>query len=82
MDAQKEILDAIEIIVDKKLQNVAQIYRGVVKAVNTTVKQVVVLVNGEEHHMRYYGNTPTVNLSYPVFVPNNNMSLAFMISLA
>lgn len=82
MDAQKEILDAIEIIVDKKLQNVAQIYRGVVKAVNTTVKQVVVLVNGEEHHMRYYGDTPIANLSYPVFVPNNNMSLAFMISLA
>lgn len=82
MDAQKEILDAIEIIVDKKLQNVAQIYNGIVKAVNTPAKQVVVMLNGEDHNMRYYGNTPTVNLSYPVFVPNNNMSLAFMISLA
>lgn len=81
MDTAKEILDAIEIIVDRKMQNVAQIYRGIVKAVSTNDKLAVVLVNGEAHNMRYYGSTPTVNIAYPVFVPHGNMSLAFMISL-
>lgn len=81
MDTAKEILDAIEIIVDRKMQNVAQIYRGVVKAVSTNDNLAVVLVNGEVHNMRYYGSAPTVNIAYPVFVPHGNMSLAFMISL-
>lgn len=80
MGANNEILDAIEIIVDKKLKNVAQIYLGLVKAVSTSTKQVVAVVNSKEYHLRYYGDAPTVNLSYPVFVPNGNMSLAFMIS--
>lgn len=78
MDAQKEILDAIEIIVDKKLKDVAQIYRGVVKSVSGT--DCTISVNGEDYTMRYYGNPPATNLAYPVFVPYGNMSLAFIIS--
>lgn len=79
MDTAKEILDAIEIIVDRKMQNVAQIYRGIVKAVSTNDNLAVVLVNGEVHNMRYYGSAPTVNIAYPVFVPHGNMSTAFVI---
>ena len=79
MDTAKEILDAIEIIVDRKMQNIAQIYRGIVKAVSTNDNLAVVLVNGEVHNVRYYGFVPTVNIAYPVFVPHGNMSTAFVI---
>lgn len=75
-----EILDAIEIIVNKRLKNTAQIHLAVVTAVSDTGKKVTITNNGVTSTIRYYGSTPVVNMSYPIFVPNGDMSLAFMIS--
>ena len=78
---QKEILDAIDIIVDKKMKQYStQILFGVVKSVGND-NSCVVNVNTIGYNIRYYGNTPpTLNRKYPVFVPSSGMSQAFIIT--
>ena len=79
MDVANELLDAIEIIVDKKIrENTAQIYPGVCKSVSGNT--CVVSINGKDNTVRFYGSTPSVDLIYRVFVPNGNMSMAFIIT--
>ena len=78
MDVANELLDAIEIIVDKKIrENTAQIYLGVCKSVSDN--SCVMSVNGRNNTVQFYGLTPTVGAIYRVFVPNDNMSMAFII---
>lgn len=78
MDVTKEILDAIEIIVDKKIQdNTAQIYSGICQSVNTG--SCVMSINGKNNTVQFYGSQPTVGAVYRVFVPNGNMSNGFVI---
>lgn len=78
MDIANEILDAIEIIVDKKIRdNTAQIYRGVCKGVTTTT--CTLTINGKDNTVKYYGGTPTVGAVYQIFVPSGDMSMAFVI---
>lgn len=79
MDVANEILDAIEIIVDKKIrENTAQIYFGVCKSVNGD--SCVMSINGKNNTIHFYGSAPIVGLTYRVFVPNGNMSMAFAIT--
>ena len=78
MDVANEILDAIEIIVDKKIrENTAQIYPGVCKSISGNT--CVMSVNGKNNTVQFYGSTPAVGSIYRVFVPNGNMSMAFII---
>ena len=79
MDVVNEILDAIEIIVDKKVRDTsAQIYLGVCKSVSGN--SCVMSINGRNNTVQFYGSTPTVGTIYRVFVPNGNMSMAFIIT--
>lgn len=79
MDVVNEILDAIEIIVDKKVRDTsAQIYLGVCKSVSGN--NCVMSINGKNNTVQFYGSTPTVGTIYRVFVPNGNMSMAFIIA--
>ena len=78
MDVANEILDAIEIIVDKKIrENTAQIYPGVCKSVSGN--SCVMSINGRDNAVQFYGSMPTVGTIYRVFVPNGNMSTAFIL---
>lgn len=78
MDVNTEILDAIEILVDKKIrEHTTQIHSGVCISVDDGL--CVVAVNGKNNKVQWYGSTPTVNAVYRVFVPNVNMSAAFII---
>lgn len=78
MDIANEILDAIEIIVDKKIRdNTAQIYSGVCKSIRTNT--CVMSINGKDNTVQYYGGQPILGGVYRVFVPNGNMSGAFII---
>lgn len=78
MDIANEILDAIEIIVDKKIRdNTAQIYSGVCKSIKTST--CVMSINGKNNTVQYYGGQPTLGAVYRVFVPNGNMSNGFVI---
>ena len=78
MDVANEILDAIEIIVDKKTkEQTTQIYPGICKSVSGN--SCVMSINGKDNTVQFYGSTPTVGSIYRVFVPNGNMSMAFII---
>ena len=79
MDVANELLDAIEIIVDKKIrENTAQIYPGICKSVSGS--SCVMSINGKDNTIRFYGSIPTVGAIYRVFVPSGNMSMAFAIT--
>ena len=79
MDVANELLDAIEIIVDKKIrENTAQIYPGVCKSVSGN--SCVMSINGKDNTIQFYGSIPTVGAIYRVFVPDGNMSMAFAIT--
>lgn len=79
MDVANELLDAIEIVVDKKIrENTAQIYPGICKSVSGN--SCVMSINGKNNTVQFYGSAPTVGAIYRVFVPNGNMSTAFIIS--
>ena len=79
MDVANEILDAIEIIVDKKIrENTTQIYPGVCKSVSGN--SCVMSINGKDNTIQFYGSIPTVGAIYRVFVPDGNMSMAFTIT--
>ena len=77
---QKEILDAVDIIVKKRLENVPQILFGIVTEILGNNK-CNVTINMIEHQVKYYGDTqPTLNKKYPVFVPSSGMSHAFIMT--
>lgn len=79
MDVANELLDAIEIIVDKKVrENTTQIYLGVCKSVGGG--NCVMSINGKDNTIQFYGSIPTVGAIYRVFVPDGNMSMAFAIT--
>lgn len=78
MAVADEIIDAIEIIVNKKIKdNTTQIYSGVCKSISGN--SCSMLINGETNNVRFYGSTPKINRTYRVFVPNGNMSMCFII---
>ena len=79
MNIANEILDAIEIIVNQKIrESTTQIYFGICKDVNEN--NCVMSINGKNNAVQFYGSAPTVGLVYRVFVPNGNMSTAFIIT--
>lgn len=79
MDARNEILDAIEVMISRAMEKTTKIYNATCTGVidNNTG---VVIVNGVQTKITYYGNPPLVNHQYRVFVPEGNMSNAFMIT--
>ena len=79
MDAQKELLDAMQILIDNSLKKITQIYYGSIVSVDSENHSCVILMNGREYTMPYYGNQPTVNLKYPVVAPQGNLSIGFVI---
>lgn len=78
MDTNNEILDAIEILADKKIGDKGtQIFIG--KCIGFNGKYCDVIVNGIINNIQYYGVPPQTNELYQVFVPGGNMSRAFII---
>lgn len=78
MDTREEILDAIEILIDKKMKDTTQIQNGTVTSVGDTNCSMV--LNGILYdNIAFYGDTPIVNAQYRVFIPAGNMSQSFII---
>ena len=74
------MLDAIEVLVNQAIKdNSTQIYSGVCKFVVDT-SSCVMTVNGRDNNVKFYGASPNVGSTYRVFVPNGNMSMAFIIT--
>ena len=73
-----EFLDAMECLIQKYQKECTTIYSGTVQSVSD--KSCSMNVNGNVYNnIAYYGIAPIVGNSYRVFVPFNNMSLAFII---
>ena len=80
MDTNNEILDAIEILADKKIgENITKILTGVCKSVNINNSTCVMDSNGVISTVQFYGSPPEVNELYRIFVPSNNMSRSFIV---
>ena len=78
MNVASELFDAIEIIVEQKIrEHTATIYPGVCKSISDNT--CVTSIKGRNNTVQFYGSTPTVGSTYRVFVPNGNMSMAFII---
>lgn len=77
MDDKQEILEAIDIMIKSALKNTTKIYTCVVR--HSSGNKCTVFLNGEEHIVRFYGSTPKDGYAYPMFVPQGNLSLAFII---
>lgn len=73
-----DFLDAMEYLIQKYQKECTAIYSGTVQSVSD--KSCSMNVNGNVYNnIAYYGIAPIVGNSYRVFVPFNNMSLAFII---
>lgn len=73
-----DFLDAMEYLIQKYQKECTAIYSGTVQSVSD--KSCSMNVNGNVYNkISYYGIAPIVGNSYRVFVPFNNMSLAFII---
>ena len=73
-----DFLDAMECLIQKYQKECTTIYSGTVQSVSD--KSCSMNVNGNVYNnIAYYGIVPIVGNSYRVFVPFNNMSLAFII---
>lgn len=80
MDTNNEILDAIEILADKKIgENITKILTGICKSVNINNNICVMDSNGVISTVQFYGSPPEVNELYRIFVPSNNMSRSFIV---
>lgn len=78
MSVEKDIVEAIDIIVSKKMENTTQIYNGAIQE-SATGK---VMVNGKIYELSIYGETNTVKGQLvKVFVPQGNFSQAFILNI-
>lgn len=80
MDTNNEILDAIEILADKKIgENITKVLTGICTSVNINKNTCVMNSNGVISTVQFYGSPPEVNELYRIFVPSNNMSRSFIV---
>lgn len=77
MGVEQDIVDSIGIVVKKAMEQNTQIYQCKVTAVNG--KKCTVDMNGRSLDLVYYGGEPTINAVYPVFVPQGNYNVAFVL---
>lgn len=77
MDIKKEIMESIDILLQKRLSKITQSYY--VTVVSVSNGKCNVRLNGNEHTVSFYGNTPVVNKRYPIIIPEGNLSQAYII---
>lgn len=77
---QQELLDAINIIVQKYFKETTQSYNGLVLGtIDSTTYSVK--VNGQTYNIEKYGSTsPDINSIVKVIVPKNNWTQAYFIT--
>lgn len=77
MRAQNELLDAIQILIDKSMADRStRITGGAVKSASGGLATVT--INGYDYPIPYSGDAPKVGSTVRVFIPNGNMSDAFI----
>lgn len=77
MNIFDEIIGAIDVIITKRLNDISSF--GFCSVTEVNDKNCKVIYNGNEYYVPFYGNTPVINNKYPIFLPNGNLSQAFII---
>lgn len=77
---ERDFLDAMSVLVQKAIDVSTKIYGCVVVSVDIAQKIASVKINGKVNDVQYYGTAPTIGNVYRVFVPQNDMSRAFIIT--
>lgn len=77
MNKFKELMEAIDILITKKIKNTTQVYFGIIKSIDNN--NCIIEIKGNNYSLKYYGNAPVVNKKCPVIVPQGNFSQAFII---
>ena len=77
MDIKKEIMESIDILLQKRLSRVTQSYFVTVISIDNN--KCTVKLNGNEYTVPFYGNTPIENKRYPMIIPQGNLSQAYII---
>ena len=77
---ERDFLDAMSVLVQKAIDVSTKIYGCVVVSIDTAQKIASVKINGKVNDVQYYGTAPTIGNVYRVFVPQNDMSRAFIIT--
>lgn len=67
----------MDIIAEEKLKTASQIYYCLVKAASNN--KCTIVFNNNQYVVPYYGGAPTPNKTYALFLPQNNMNLAFVV---
>nr|DAT89094.1 MAG TPA: hypothetical protein [Caudoviricetes sp.] len=70
----------MSVLVQKAIDVSTKIYGCVIVSVDTAQKIASVKINGKVNDVQYYGTAPTIGNVYRVFVPQNDMSRAFIIT--
>lgn len=78
MDNFKEIIDAVNIIAENKLNQTAKIAMAIVINISNSSNNCTIIFNGKQYSVPYYGVIHQ-NRTYPLFIPYNIMSQAFII---
>jgi hypothetical protein len=78
MNAIKEIIESIDVIVKENLKKVTSIYYCVIKE-KLNNNKCKVFLNNKEYTVPFYGGTVQVNKVYPIILPFNSMNNAFVI---
>lgn len=75
--AIQEILKGVRYIVNQAMSNTTKCYNGIILSQASDGKWNVKF-NGETHELKPYGSIiPSIGSVVKVFIPQNNMSLAF-----
>lgn len=77
MDIKREIMESIDILLNKRLSKITQSYYVTVISVDNN--KCTIKLNGNEYIVSFYGNTPEENKKYPIIVPQGNLSQAYII---
>ena len=78
MNAIKEIIESIDVIVKENLKKVTSVYYCVVKE-KLSDNKCKVFLNNKEYIVPFYGGTVIANKVYSIVLPFNNMNNSFVI---
>ena len=75
---EQELVESIALMIDKGLSGTTNIYSGTVKSISG--KKAVVIINGQEQMVNVCSLSSLVGKVTRVFVPDGNMSNAFILT--